>query len=266
MAPRAIWKGTLTIAGLHCPVALHAATSAAERIALHVVDRTTGRRTRRQFVDSETEAPVEPDQQVKGYETAAGESVVLEPADIAAAIPAGDKTLTATAVLDCAEIDDLYFDRVYYLRPATSQATAQFKAIRAALMARQAAAVVRALLFRRVRTLLVRAHGDGMMAATLRFDDEVRAPDDAFGDIPALKSEREMLDLARHIIDAKAGSFDASDYQDRYEAALVALIEAKRAGKKIPPARRPAPAKRIDLLDALRQSAREPAKRRRSRG
>src|SRR5690606_9060551 len=72
MAPRANWKGVLAIGELSCPVALYTAASTSDRIAFHMLNRRTGHRLRRQFVDSETGKAVERDDQVKGYETAPG--------------------------------------------------------------------------------------------------------------------------------------------------------------------------------------------------
>ena len=92
MAPRAIWKGHLEIGQLVCPVALHAAASTSERVAFHIVNRKTGHRVRRVFVDAETGEPVERDDQAKGYETDRGKTVVVEEEELAEAVPESDKT------------------------------------------------------------------------------------------------------------------------------------------------------------------------------
>jgi DNA end-binding protein Ku len=64
-----------------------------------------------------------------------------------------------------------------------------------------------------------------------------------------------MLDLALHIIKKKAGQFDPTKFDDRYDAALWELVKAKIEGRKIAPPKVPEPTKRSDLLEALRQSA-----------
>ena len=99
MAPRANWKGFLKVAELTCPVALYTAASTSERIAFHTLNRATGHRVRRQFIDQETGKPVEADEQVKGYEVGQDEYIVLEPDEIAAAVPESDKTLTVVAFI-----------------------------------------------------------------------------------------------------------------------------------------------------------------------
>src|SRR5690242_16626589 len=118
-------------------------------------------------------------------------------------------------------------------------------------------AVARTVLFRRVRSVLLRAHGQGLIANTLNFDYEVRSADEAFHELPAAKADQEMLDLALHIIKKKAGQFDPSKFDDRYDAALQELLKAKIEGRKITAPKAPEPTKRSDLLEALRQSAEE---------
>ena len=72
-----------------------------------------------------------------------------------------------------------------------------------------------------------------------------------------------MLDLARHIVNQKAGRFDPDKFEDQYETALIDLINAKRAGKPITAKERPRGENVVDLMDALRKSlgTTEPANR-----
>ncbi len=260
MAPRANWKGLLKIAELTCPVALYTAVSSSERISFHILNRKTGHRVHRQFVDSETEKPVAPDDTVKGYETGEGELVTLEPDEIAAAVPEGNKTLSVEGFIPCGEIDAVYFDRPYFLGPADPSARESYALIRDGMRVENVAALAHAVLFRRARTLLVRPHRGGLIATTLRFDYEVRQAADVFDEIGDIKTKGEMLDLAKHIIDTKRGTFDPSAFEDRYEAALAELVRAKRAGEKLPAKARAAPGKVVDLMEALRQSAKSGGK------
>ncbi len=255
MAARAIWKGFLKVGELVCPVALHTAVSASERVSLHMLNRKTGHRLQRQFVDRETGKEVEREDQVKGYETGPDDFVILEPDEIAAAVPQSDKTLAVEAFIPCDQIDDLYLDRPYYLTPSGAGAEKAYDVLREGLRKKKVAAIASAILFRRVRTVLIKASDQGLMATTLNFDYEVRPPQDAFGDIPAIKIKKEMLDLARHIIETKAGKFDPSKFDDKYEAALVDLVQAKIEGRKIKPPKAPERDNVVDLMDALRQSA-----------
>ncbi|MCE6958189.1 Ku protein [Cereibacter sphaeroides] len=253
--PRAIWKGWLAVGQLTCAVALHAAASTSDRVTFHTVNRRTGNRVRREFVDAVSGKPVPGEDQVKGYEVAPDEFVQLEPEEIAAAVPESDKRLEVASFVPCREVDGAYFDKPYYLTPAGAEAEEAFALIREGMKARKVAALARAVLFRRVRTMLIRPHGVGMIGNTLNFDYEVRSSEEAFADIPKLKIKGEMLDLAKHIIGTKAGRFDPGTFDDRYDAALAELVKSKLEGRK--PRRRAAPkaAKPTDLLAALRESA-----------
>lgn len=255
MAPRANWKGFLKIGEVTCPVALYTAASTSDRIAFHTLNRATGNRVRRVYVDSETGDPVEHDDQVKGYEVAQGDFVTLEPDEVAAAVPEADKTLSVEAFIACSDIDDVYLDKPYYLAPSDASAREAFDLIREGMLAKKAAALASTVLFRRVRTVLIRASGDGLIANTLNFDYEVRSSADAFSDVPKMTIKGEMLDLAKHIIDTKRGSFDPKSFDDRYESALAELVKAKIEGRRIEAPKRPEPKKVIDLMEALRASA-----------
>jgi DNA end-binding protein Ku len=255
MAPRAVWKGTLKIAEVTCPVSLYTAASTSERISFHTINRKTGNRVQRQFVDEVSGKPVEAEDQVKGYDKGDGDYVILEPEEIAAAIPESDKTLTVETFLPCDEIDDIFFDKPYYVSPSSPVAAEAFALIREGMKGRQSAALARTVIFRRMRSILIRPHGEGLIATTLNFDYEVRSAQDAFSDIPTVKIDDEMLQLAEHIIKTKAGPFDPKQFDDRYESALAELVQAKIEGRKIKPQKRPEPAKVVSLLDALRESA-----------
>jgi DNA end-binding protein Ku len=254
-APRASWKGFLKIAEVTCPVGLYAAVSSSERIVLHTVNRQTGNRVSRQYVDVGTGEPVESEDQVKGYEVGKDEYLVLEPEEIAAAVPESDKRLTVSAFVSRDEIDDVYFDRPYFLAPSDRSADEAFELIREGLRASNTAAIARAVLFRRVRTLMIRPLGAGLAATSLNFDYEVRSAKEAFAEVPALEIKGEMLELAEHIIRTKQGGFDPASVQDRYEAALAELVKAKIEGRKIEAPKRPKRAAPSDLMAALRESA-----------
>ena len=257
---RANWKGVLAFGELTCPVALYTGASTSDRISFHTIDRATGHRVRREFIDPGTGKTVERDDQVKGFEIEDGRYVLIEPDEVAKVMPVSDKRLDVAAFVPCSDIDTVYFDKPYYLAPADQVAEESFAVIREALRSGKVAAVAHAVLFRRHRALMIRAQGLGLVAHTLNYDYEVRSSDEAFADLPKLTLKGEMLDLAKHIIATKTGTFDPAAFDDRYEAALAELVKAKQEGRTLT-ARKPAPqAKVVDLMEALRASAGQSAK------
>lgn len=255
VAPRANWRGYLKIGELSCPVALYTGASTSERLSFHMVNRETGHRVRREFIDPETEKPVEREDQVKGFEIDEDSYVIIEPEEVAKALPEGNKTLAVGAFITCSDIDTLYFDKPYYLAPSGPVASEAFAVIREAMRESNVAALAHAVLFRRYRGLMIRPQGKGLVAHTLNFDYEVRSAAEAFADIPKLKIKGEMLELARHIIETKRGEFDPAAFDDRYEAAVAELVKAKLAGKPVKRKAPPKPTKVVDLMEALRASA-----------
>jgi DNA end-binding protein Ku len=102
----------------------------------------------------------------------------------------------------------------------------------------------------------------GLMGTLLRYPYEVRAEEEYFDEIQDVKVTKDMLDLAKHIVNQKAGRFEPAKFEDQYEAALVDLINKKRAGQPITKKDRPAAGNVVDLMEALRRSVggAEPAK------
>lgn len=260
MAPRASWKGFIKLSELTFPVALYAAATTSERVSFHIINRQTGNRVRREFIDEESEHPVEREAQVKGYEIGKGEYVLLDPEEIEAAIPQSDKTIRIESFLPCSDVDTAYFDRPYFLTPSGQVGNEAFAMLREGMNKKEVAALGRAVLFRRMRTLLLRPLGAGLAANTLNFDYEVRPADEIFDNIPKIKIEGEMLTLAKHIIDTKSGSFDPRGFDDRYELALAELVKAKIAGREYKPPKPPKETKVVDLMEALRKSAKSAGK------
>jgi DNA end-binding protein Ku len=254
MAGRALWKGFLKFAEISCPVALHSAASTSERVSFNTLNRKTGNRVKREYVDVDTWKVVERDNQIKGYEFDDNRYILFEPDELAAVVPQSDKTLRIQSYVPFGEIDDLYFDKPYFLLPdRIGEET--FVLIRDAMRESNVGALAQAVLFRRLRTVLIRAHGDGLIATTLNFDYQVRSAKEAFADIPALKIEGEMLDLAKHIIKTKAGLFDPRTFDDRYDAALSELVKAKMEGRVVPVKKQPKAEPSTNLMEALRMSA-----------
>jgi DNA end-binding protein Ku len=251
---RAQWKGFLKFGEVTAGVALYTAASTSDRITFNTINSATGNRVNRVFIDSETEKLVPKEAQTKGFEIENGQYIVIDPDEVAATIPESDKTLEIEAFIPCSDVDDVYFDKPYYLTPDRMGSDA-FAALRDGMRKSKVAAIARTVLFRRMRTVLIRPHGKGLIATTLNYDYEVRSSAKAFEDMPKLEIEGEMLDLAKHIISTKKGTFDPATFDDRYEAALAELVKAKVEGKALPKRKKIEVSQPSDLLAALRESA-----------
>jgi DNA end-binding protein Ku len=115
-------------------------------------------------------------------------------------------------------------------------------------------AIGRVVLTSREHIIALEPMDKGLVGTLLRYPYEVRSEHEYFDEIQDVKVTKDMLDLARHIVNQKAGSFEPEKFEDHYESALIELINQKRAGKPIVPKDRPKGENVVDLMDALRKS------------
>jgi Ku protein len=261
-ARRAYWKGYLKLSLVTCPIALYPASSDAEKTHFHQINRETGNRLRQRLVDEETGRVVDKENKGRGYEISKGKYVAIEPEEINAIQVESTHTLDIEKFVPVDEIDRRYFDRPYYIVPDGRAGEEAFAVIRDAMKDKSRVALARIVLANRERVMAIEPFGKIMLGTVLRYDYEVRDEKELARSAPSPRVPKEMISLASHILDAKAGHFDPSDFKDQFELELRKLVKRKAAGKTIEaPARAERPANMVDLMDALRQSLGKRGKR-----
>jgi DNA end-binding protein Ku len=206
------------------------------------------------MIDAETSEVVEREERARGYEVERGEYLVLEDEELEALQIESTRTIEIEQFVPQAEVDPVYRSGSHYLTPDGRVAEEAFTVIREAMRRRQVVGLGRVVLARKERLVVLDPRGKGLLATTLHYRHEVRDSAAYFEDIPAVEVPDEMLDLALHIIDRKAGHFDPKQFEDRYENAVLELIRAKQAGRTIEPRRLEQPANVVNLMDALKRS------------
>jgi len=254
MAPRAYWKGYLKLSLVSCPIAIFPATSEREKISFHQLNKKTGHRIRYQKVDADSGAEVPADQIVKGYEVSKGEYVELEPEELEAVAIESKRMIEIDTFVPRDEIDDLYLNNPYYVVPDGEVGQQAFAVIREAIRKEGMVALGKVVFTSREHVMLLEPRGKGLVGVTLRFPYEVRKEEDYFDDVADEKVPKDMLELATHIVETKKSHFQPEKFDDRYEEALKDLLDKKQHGKKIERPTERAPAKVINLMDALRRS------------
>lgn len=255
MAPRPAWKGYLKLSLVTCAVELTNVVTHSEKVSFRVLNRKTGNTVKRIYIDAETGDPVDGDDEIKGYEVDSGDFVHIEEDEIAAVKVESSDMMSLDGFVDKASIQQIYLDTPYYLAPADKVSEDAFAVIRDAMVAKKKAGLARIVLYRRERPVVIEPLGKGMVLTTLRYDNTVRQPGIVFDEIKAVKTDKEMIELAQHIIDKKQAKFDPSKFDDKYEDALLELIRAKKAGKKAPKAKTVSkPSNVVNLFDALKKS------------
>jgi DNA end-binding protein Ku len=268
MAPRPNWKGFLKLSLVSCSVALYPATTTSQRIRFNIINKKTGNRIRNEVVDVDTGEPVEPEDRVKGYQFEKGQYVLVEEDELDNVALESTHTIDIEEFVPMADVDRIFLDESYYLVPQDEVAQEAFAVIREAMRKEELAGLARVVIYRREHLLLLQPRGKGLLATALRYKNEVRNEKDYFDEIENIKVPADMLKLAVHILETKKGHFDPGKFEDRYENALQDLIKAKRAGKAPPVLSEPRPSNVVNLMDALRRSAKserhQPAATRRS--
>ncbi|MET0653167.1 MAG: Ku protein, partial [Hyphomicrobiaceae bacterium] len=155
MAPRPSWKGYLKLSLVSCAVALYPATTTSERVSFRTLNRATGNRVRRQFVDEASGEPVESEDQVKGYEVAKNEFITMEDDELKSVQLESTHTIDIARFVPRAQINELYFDTPYYLAPTDRVGEEAFAVIREAMRAEKMVGIARVVLFRRERLLML---------------------------------------------------------------------------------------------------------------
>jgi DNA end-binding protein Ku len=254
MAPRANWKGFLRLSLVTCPVALYPATSESEKISFNQLNRKTGHRIKYAKVDADTGEEVANEDIVKGYKVDTDTFVEVTKEELENVALESTRTIEIDEFVDRTEIDPRYLIRPYYLRPDGKVGHDAFAVIRETIREMGKVAIGRVVLTNREHIIALEAMDRGLIGTLLRYPYEVRDPAEYFDDIQDVKVTKDMLDLARHIVEQKAGRFEPDKFEDQYETALVDLINQKRAGKPITPKERPRGDNVVDLMEALRRS------------
>jgi DNA end-binding protein Ku len=261
MATRPTWQGYLRLSLVSCPVALYTATSTSDDVHFNMLHKDTHNRIRMIPTDPEL-GPVERSDIVKGYEIEKGRYVVVTDDEIKNVRLETTRTIDIERFVDEDEIDRIYWNDPYYLAPDGDMAVEAFAVIREAMGTAKKVALARLVMHQRERILALEPRDRGILAYTIRAENEVRDPAEIFGHIPAVKPDAKMVDIAARIIEQQEGPFDPSQFTDRYEAALRKLIKAKEKnhGRTVT-APEPKEAEVIDLMEALRRSLGEAGKR-----
>src|SRR3954466_10405762 len=254
MAPRAYWKGYLTLSLVSCPIALFPASSEREKISFHQLHKQTGNRIKYRKVDAETGDEVESADIIKGYEVGKGQYIEIEPEELEAIAIESKRTIEIDEFVPKKEIDELYLNSPYYLVPDGEVGQQAFAVIREAIRQEGMVAIGKVVFTSREHIIALEARDKGLLGVTLRYPYEVRKEAEYFDDIPDEKIPKDMLDLASHIVESKAGDFEPEKFEDQYEDALKELLKKKQSGEKIEAPREREPSKVVNLMDALRRS------------
>ncbi len=258
MAARPYWKGQIRLALVSIPVEVYSATKSGATIAFNQIHEPTGKRIKYEKVVPGV-GPVDVDEIVKGFQYAKDQYVLLDDEEIEGVKLESKKTLELTQFVEAQDIDEIYFEKPYFVVPADELAEEAFIVLREALRRTSKVGLGQLAMRGREYVVSIKACGRGLVMETLRYADEVNKAASYFRDIADSDPDDELLDLATTLIDKKTGRFDASDFHDRYVEALKDLIERKKKGKTLnlddgKEEKAPSGSNVVDLMAALKKS------------
>ncbi len=256
MAQRPIWRGHLRLALVSCPIALYSANHDRGSLHFNLINPKTGNRIRMVTQDAETGDPVSRGDLVKGYEFKKDTYLIMNDEDFEAARIESSTTVKIEKFVDASSIDPIYFDASYYVAPDGNAGEDVYVVLRDAIAGTGKVALARVVIARREHPVALMPMGKGLVMHTLHEERELNDYASLFDDLPASKPDPDMVQLATQLIDRQTGSYDPADVEDRYEARLRAVIDAKLKGEGIEPEDEEEPDRSnvVDLMAALRKS------------
>ena len=254
---RTIWNGSISFGLVNIPIGLALATQRTD-VAFRTLHRECGTPIKQKRWCPHHEREVEADELVKGWEVAKGEFVIVEESDLESVVLQRSQSIDILRFVALADVDPVYFDRTYYLSPATADAARRpYVLLLRAMQETGMAAVGKFVLWGKENLCLIRAQGDVLALETLFFADDVRSKADIEEAVEATKLQKPELALAGQVIQSLVGEWNPEDFENEYRRDLKAMLDAKLAGETLT---RPEPVAEtpvIDLMDALRRSVAE---------
>ena len=257
MAARAYWKGYLKLSLVSIGIELYSATKSQSRPSLNQIHEPSGKRIRYQKTVPGI-GPIDTDEIVKGYQVSKDNYVIISNEELDEIKLETKQTIDLVQFVDHCEIDPRYFEKPYYVVPKDDISAEGFVVIREALRDAKKVALGQMAVRGRDYVVAIKPCGDGLLLETLRYAEELRESDAIFDDIPDVKLDKELLDLAGELIERKSKPFAADAFHAQYAEALRELIREKEKKGSVSHDESEGSSKSesnvIDLMDALKKS------------
>ncbi|WP_312418208.1 Ku protein, partial [Shinella sp.] len=217
---RPYWKGYLKLSLVTCPVAMSPATSEAEKVRFHTINKETGNRVVSQYIDSVTGKPVKEENEAKGYARGENDYVILTDDDLDAVALDTVRTIDIEKFVPANSIEWIYLDTPHYLVPNDQVGNEAFAVIRDAMKADKVVGVSKLVIGRRERAVILEPRDEGIVLWTLRFGDEVRPEENYFEDIED-EADPDLVPLVQKLIKQKTERWSPDMVSDPIQESLL---------------------------------------------
>lgn len=258
--PRSIWRGDISFGLVTIPVSMHPAEERRE-LTFNLLDGRDKAPIRQQRVNSVTGEVVPWEDVVKGFEIEPGRFIVVSEEDFRAANVEATQTIDVLAMVKAEEISPLFFDRPYYLAPASKAARKPYALLRDTLAATGYVGVTSVVVRTRQHIAALLPVGDALVLDVLRFAHELRSAENL--DLPGRDAaelgiaDAEMK-LAAQLVESMVGTWTPEAYRDTYRDELLELIRRKAETGEVAEVPAPAEAEKrgevVDIMALLKRS------------
>lgn len=260
MKPRCNWSGYLKLSLVTVPVRVYNAISTAEKVTFNQLHKSCHQRIKQKLV-CPVHGEVTREDLVKGYEYATDKFVILEQADLEAVRLETTSTIELVQFVGLQELDLMFLDAPYYLGPDGPVAEEGFTVFVEAMRRAKRIGIGRVVLGGKEKLVALKPIGKGLAFFTLRYATEVRAANPYFEDVRQEPPDEAQVALAQKLIESKSSPLDLASFTDRYQTAVLDLVKAKVEGTEPVLAPRTEVGQVISLMEALRQSVGQAAKK-----
>jgi DNA end-binding protein Ku len=254
---RTIWNGSISFGLVNIPIGLAVATQRKD-VSFRTLHRECKTPIQQKRYCPFHEREVERDELVKGWEVSKGEYVIVEEEDLEAVALQRSNSIEILRFVELAQVDPVYFDRTYYLAPASAEAQRRpYVLLLEAMKETGMAAVGKFVLWGKENLCLIRPHEDSLAMETLFFAEDVRSRSEIEEAVHETEVNDAELTLARQVIESISGDFDPEEFKNEYREDVRQMLEAKLSGQEIAKPEPVPEAPVIDLMEALKKSVAE---------
>jgi DNA end-binding protein Ku len=250
--PSSVWKGTLSFGLLAIPVKLYTAARS-QRMNLHQLHKVCHTRLKQPLYCPHCNRQVDRSEVVRGYEYEKGRYVVINEDEIKKITPRSSTVMEIVAFVKQEQIDPIYFDASYFMLP-DKESEKPYALLLRTLEDSNRVGIATVTMHQREYTVFIRPRNSGLTIHTMYYANEIREIAGYGKAEKDVKLKPAEVKLAEQLVDSLSQDFKPEQFRDKFQENLKALIEAKQRGKTIVAERKPAPARVIDMMDALKKS------------
>jgi DNA end-binding protein Ku len=248
---RSMWKGAISFGLVTIPVAVYPATEEKTLRFNQLHDDDMGR-VRNKRVCEKCGQEITFEHIVKGYEYEKDHYAVMTDDDFDAVPLESSRAIDIVQFVDLEEIDPVYYKKSYYLIPDQTGAKA-YSLLREAMSQDNKVGIAKVSFRDKEHLAALRFRDNAFVLETMYWPDEIREAE--FGDVNVEVNVRaQELEMARQLIANLTADWSPEIFTDEYREALLKIVEAKITGEEIQVVASQAPAKVVDLMEALKAS------------